>query len=134
MILYEDGFLKLDYDANTDVLYVPCPDIQEFELLHIHRALAIVVDILISYDIKRFLFDSSRSLIEIRPEAHQQLLSHLTRGLLASRLQKLARVVSADISREESIAQFLMQSKAHLPYEIQNFRDKAVALDWLTSN
>lgn len=134
MILYEDGFLKLDYDANTDILYVPCPDIQAFELLHIHTALAIVVDILASYDIKRFLFDSSKSLIDINPAEYHQLLAQLTRGLVTSRLQKLARVVSTDLVRERSIEQFLIQSKEHLPYEIQNFGNKTVALDWLTSN
>jgi hypothetical protein len=134
MILHEDGFLKLDYDANTDVLYVPCPDIQEFELLHIHKALSIVVDILTSYDIKRFLFDSSRSVININAAEYHQLLSQLTRGLVTSRLHKLARVVSADTDREQSIEKFLVQSKDNLPYEIQNFSSKTIALHWLTSN
>ncbi|NDK55666.1 hypothetical protein [Pontibacter fetidus] len=133
MILHEDGFLKLEYDANTDVLSVPCPDIQEFELLHIHKALSIVVDVLTSYDIKRFLFDSSKSRIDVNGAAFNQLLHQLTLGLVNSRLQKLARVVSADAEREQSIAQFLIQAKGQLPYEVQNFSNKAVALHWLTS-
>ncbi|MBC5772740.1 hypothetical protein H8S95_01580 [Pontibacter sp. KCTC 32443] len=133
MTLYEDGFLKLSYDATYDILYVPCPHIQEFELLHIQKALSIVVETLISYDIKRFLFDSSNSQIDLPAEDHYHLIGQLIRGLMPSRLQKLARVGSTDTMRENSIERFLDNSEVQytLPFKIQNFPSKAAAINWL---
>lgn len=134
MILYQDGFLTLDYDANTDILYVPCPDIKEYDLLLIQRALATVVETLISYDIKKFLFDCSQSRIEISEEDYQRMMGILVRGLMTSRLQKLARVVSAESERENRLELFMSSAKVQglLPYDTQNFTNKTTALNWLT--
>ncbi|MFD2246360.1 hypothetical protein [Pontibacter ruber] len=135
MILYEDGFLKLDYDATTDILYVPCPNIQEHDLLLVHKALSIVVEVMVSYDIKKFLFDSSKSLVDVSAEDYLKILGQLALGLTNSRLQKLARLVSADAMRENRIERFLLDTKVQLPlpYTIQNFSSRAVAVDWLLS-
>ena len=133
MILYEDGLLKLDYDVATDILYLPCPDIYTYELVHVQKAFAVVVEVLNNYDIKKLLFDSSISRLDISAEQYNQLVMDLALGLNKTRLQKLARVSSVDAGRENWMALFLTNaaSRIFLSYTIQNFKSKPVAMDWL---
>jgi len=51
VILYEDGLLKLDYDVETDILYLPCPDIYNGELEHLPKIFSVVIDMLNNYTI-----------------------------------------------------------------------------------
>ncbi|MEJ8757121.1 hypothetical protein WG947_08945 [Pontibacter sp. H259] len=131
MILYKDGFLQLDYNPTTDVLYTPCPDIHADELLHLHKAFSIIVETLKSYNIKYFLLDASQSQTTVGEEEYFIVMEQLVQALKETPLLKLARVVSSSTMREHKAAQFMTESKHLFPYAIQNFTSKEAALYWL---
>lgn len=134
MILYENGFIKLDYNPSTDVLYVKCPDIYEQELLFIHKAIRVVVEAVASHGIKNFVLDASRTEMDMSSENHGIVMAHFASDLVATGLQKLARIVSEDTAREKRVEAFV---KAFYEEEkptigFRNFTSKAAAIDWIT--
>jgi hypothetical protein len=131
VILYEDGYIKLDYDPSTDVLYAPSPDIHKDELLYLYKAFSIIVDTLINYDIKYLLLDASYSQTTVSEEEYTIVMEQLVRDLGATRLQKLARVVSSSQMRELKATRYLHEAPDLFPYVLQNFTSKEAAEKWL---
>lgn len=135
MILYDNGFVKLDYDPSADILHVDCPDMHEYELLFIHQIVGVVVETLVNYNIKHFMLDTSRTATDMSPENHGIVMSHFATELAATRLRKFARVVSKDTAREKRVEAFVKAFYEEEKPEIalRNFTRKAAAIRWLTA-
>lgn len=133
MILFENGFIKLDYAPSTNILCIECPDMEEFELLHIHKAINIIPEALTNYDIKKCLLDTSNTDMEVGEENHSVAMNHLASGFMSSRLQKVARVSSGNVAREEHVSLFVreVEQEAKPAIAYRNFTGRAEAMDWL---
>ena len=133
MILYENGYIRLDYAPSTDILCIEYPDMQEFELLHIHKAINIILEAITNYDIKKCLLDTSNTEMEVGDDNHSVVMHHLASGFMNTRLQKVARVASGNAAREKRVDSFVreVQQEAKPVIAYQNFTDRAAAVDWL---
>ena len=91
-----------------------------------------IVEHIISYDVKKLLLDSSRTIVDVESEAYHNLMLQFGKELIKIRLQKTARVATslpALEGRANKVAGALQQSGHGSDY--QNFPTKAAALKWL---
>lgn len=131
MIIYQSGILTLDYDPATDILFVEWPDMQHVVLPEIKQALKVLVDHVRNHDIKRLLIDSSKANIDLDGDDYKELLKEFGMNIMSTRLQKLARVLTADKNRERQVEQ--AKQEIGLTVELKSFTDREEALNWLKS-
>lgn len=132
VIIYQNSIVTLEYEPATDILSVALPDIQVFSLKEVERCLGIIVEHVISYDVKKVLLDSSKAVVDVENEAYHNLMLQFGKDLMKTRLQKIARVstsLPAQESRANRVAGALLQLDPGGEY--QNFTTKAAALNWL---
>lgn len=129
MILFQNSLIKLDYDPATDILSVDMPHITYDLDADFARALDIIVENVRNYDVKYLLIDASKSVIDLESGRYTELVTKFSYDLRATRLQKGARVVSANKMREEIVQEVIDDVHQTLIY--QSFTDTNVALDWL---
>ena len=133
MKLFDNGYIKLEYDTDTQILIAPCPDIEHLNLMLVHQAFTKIVKTITEHHIHKLLLDASASKIDVSEEDHRLVVDHFVEDLKTSPLQQLARIISSNTAHEESLAVYLQekQLKSPLPFEIKNFKKKAEALSWL---
>lgn len=136
MILYDNGFIKLEYEPSTDILYVRAPDVHEYDLLQIYQAFNIFIEAVTNYDIKKCILDTSETDMNVSDEDHRIVMRHLGSGLMATRLQKLARIATKDAAREKRVEKYVKQvyDEVKPAGTFKNFADKDAAIKWLTVN
>ena len=133
MILFENSIIRLDYNPATDIIAAEYPDLHQYLLPEIKYTIDIMVDIIKSYDIKRLLLDSRRTLVDVTEEESREIATYLATGVMKTRIQKVARIQSpTDKVEKTAEANIKHLSEAHaLPFMILNFTNKEDAIDWL---
>ncbi|GAB3528705.1 hypothetical protein GCM10027443_07030 [Pontibacter brevis] len=131
MILFQNGFVKLDYDPTTDILYVDMPTVDNLVLPEVRQALRIIVEHVRNYDVKRLLIDARKTEVEVSEETYATMLADFRQNLMATRLKKLARIVSGSTIRENAVKK--VYEKQKLTIEIRSFTEVAPAVEWLVS-
>lgn len=134
MIIYQSGLLSLDYSPATDVLTAELPNVVEFGVPELSRALAIVGENAHNYDIKRLLLDSSKVLVDkMGDEDYRAVVGEFIAGLTRSRLERLARVNGTVPSHEERVLTVANDATQRLgsPFMIRTFFGREDALRWL---
>jgi hypothetical protein len=133
VILFHNGYIVLECDAATSILYAACPDMKQEEMLHIYAPFSVMVKTLKEKHIPYLLLDASNSQLNMPQEDYKIILSQLCTDLASTSLQKLARLVSPDEKRESIFRQFLKEigSPNSMPYAIENFTSKQAAVAWL---
>ncbi len=133
MILHKDGLIQLDYDVWSDILRVKWPDITAFIKLEVQYSFKLLIDNVRHCDVKRLLIDSRHNTVEIPDVEYKGLMWQFSQDLLATRLQKVARIVSTDVARENKVKAVSEEIKAQLTMTLQsqNFENEADALVWL---
>ena len=137
MLLHKDGLIELNYDVVSDVLKVKWPDLTGFTMPEINYSLTKLIDTLRHYDIKKVHIDSrTSSVADISKEEYHNVLLGFAKRLMTTRLEKMARIETADRSRENVVTLTADEAVNNLgiQYEFQNFTDENTALRWLTSN
>ncbi|MFD3001963.1 hypothetical protein ACFS7Z_16440 [Pontibacter toksunensis] len=135
MILHQSSLITLDYNPATDILVVEYPDVHDFLLPHIRQSLAIMVEAIRNYDVKKLLLDASRTIIDVSEEENRQLTLQLAADLMHTRLQKVARIQPLNYVRETRAQENInrIRQEGMLPYQLETFTSKAAAMDWLAS-
>lgn len=133
MILFKNSILNLDYNPATDILEVGYPDLHDFLLPEIKHSINILIDTVKHYDVKRVLLDSTRTTSSVGPDESREIAVYLASGLMTTRVQKVARLQSPSLHIEERAQGNIkhIQEANQLPYQLQNFTSKEVAIDWL---
>ncbi|MGV3539601.1 MAG: hypothetical protein ACO1OQ_07310 [Rufibacter sp.] len=129
MIIYQNGFITLEYEPATDILFLEWPDVQDFLLPEVRQALRILVDHVKSYDIKRLLIDSSKASLEIPGEEYKEVVKEFGLNLMGTRLEKLARILTHNAMREEKVEE--AKQEVQFTIALRSFTDKQEALIWL---
>ena len=133
MILFRNSILILDYTPSTDILEVDYPDFPDYLIPEIKNSLDILFEHVRSYDVKKLLIDSSKTMTDVQDEDSRVVALYLVNGLVKTRLQKIARVQSL-VSSVENRAQEnlkLIQQSVTLPFQFKNFTSKSDAFNWL---
>ncbi|GHA81321.1 hypothetical protein [Pontibacter akesuensis] len=123
--------IRLDYNPATDVLSVEWPDVREHSLGEAEHLLDVVVQAVRLYDVRYLLTDTRKGVVDVPEQRYRELLLRFTRSLAATRVRKLARVVTVDTLREGPISQVTRESALAVP--IRSFYSTEEALGWLTS-
>ncbi|MBC3538363.1 hypothetical protein ACFSC6_08455 [Rufibacter sediminis] len=135
MILFQNHLIILDYNPSTDILSVDWPNVNSYDLLEIERSLSILVDYIRSYDVKRLLIDSSKTVIhpDIDRTTYLDIVTRFAKNLQNTRLQKSASILHTDTIRQQESEQISEEvtSKVELKIQSQTFATKKAALEWL---
>lgn len=129
MILFQNGLIKLDYDPTTDILFVDMPTVNNLVMPEVRQALRIIVEHVRNYDVKRLLVDARKTEVEVSEDIYASMLAEFSRELMATRLKKLARIVTSSSVRENVVKKVYDDNK--LTIELQSFTELAPALEWL---
>ncbi|MBC3541411.1 hypothetical protein ACFSC6_15350 [Rufibacter sediminis] len=129
MIIYNSGFLILDYDPGTDILTVSLPPMEDILIPEISRSFGIIVENARNYDIKRLLFNASDAQAEVQEEAFVPVISEFVKNLCSTRVQKIARVTSSSFFREHVVKKVFKESPSSIQF--QSFTEVEPALEWL---
>ncbi len=135
MILYSDNLIVLDYNPETDVLFVQWPDLRQFSMVEVEYSFKLLIQNIKSYDIKKLLIDSSGSNADVNNKEYQALMLQLAADFNETRLQKIGRVVSRDPVREAQLENNSRKMNIANPGKIlyRNFELKEEAMNWLLS-
>lgn len=133
MILHQNSLIKLEYNPATDVLQAEYPDLDRLHLSEIKHNFSMMVEIIRNYDVKRLLLDASQTDVSLSDEENRQVGMELAAELAKTRLQKLARIQPHDPGKEikAQVNINLMKQAGLLPFELENFSNRAQALAWL---
>ncbi|MBF9255044.1 hypothetical protein I2I11_17230 [Pontibacter sp. 172403-2] len=136
MVLFQNSIVKLDYNPATDILEIEYPDLHGYLLLEIKHNIDIIVDIIKSYDVKRLILDSTRTVISVSEEESREIAMYLAMGVMKTRVQKVARLESYNSTLEEAAQNNVrhIEESQLLPFLIKNFTCKADAVAWLTGS
>ncbi|WP_377492229.1 hypothetical protein [Pontibacter toksunensis] len=136
MVLFDNSIIRLDYNPATDILEVEYPDLHDYLLSEIKRSIDTLLDTVRSYYVKRLLLDSTRTIISVGDEESREIATYLAAGLARTRVQKVARVQSPSTTVETTAQHSIrhIQEAQALPFQLQNFSSKTLAMEWLASN
>lgn len=133
MLLHKDGLVELNYDVVQDILSFRWPDLSGMTMPEIDFSLKKLIDTLRHYDIKNLLVDSRQSKTDLSKDDHLALLLRFSEYLMSTRLQKMARLATSDLSRE-NVVDFAVEEAVNrigITFVFRNFTDEASALKWL---
>ncbi|WP_147294168.1 hypothetical protein [Pontibacter diazotrophicus] len=135
MLLYR-GIITLDYNPATDVLTTSMPDLRNVALSEIGYCLSMIFESIKNYDIKHLLLDCRCSIVEIEDEHYKSIAFEFSKVLMKTRLNRIARVGTADAGREERAAKISEELDQELPLRVvyRSFSSRAEAMDWLLSS
>lgn len=129
MIIFQNGFLTLDYDPRTDVVYVHIPDVSNLFMEELSKSYDVIVDHVRSYDVKRLLLDATHTTVEVEEAAFTRIIFGFASGLRTTRLEKVARVISSVPLREAVVKKVFTEMP--LALQFKTFTDSADAMGWL---
>lgn len=124
-------FLKLDYNPNTDILFVEWPNMHNYTLPEVEHIIDEVVDTVRHYDVKRVLTDTRQSNVALSTAEYAGVINRLARELMTTRLQKFARLTTTDSNREKIASNAATLVQGVIQYK--NFDDTDEAIAWLKS-
>jgi hypothetical protein len=129
MIIFKNGFITLDYDPATDILSFPMPSVNDVVMPEMKRCLGVIVEHVRNYDVKKVLLDARETYIGVEEESYCAVITEFYHALAATRLQKVARLVTPGSEREKIIRNIF--EDVHFPMEVQWFAEAAPAKQWL---
>ncbi|WP_347158977.1 hypothetical protein [Pontibacter chitinilyticus] len=122
----------MHYNPSTDILYVEYPDLGSLQLPVIKHSLAVLVENIRNYDVRKLLLDSSDSEVWVSEKEGRAVALQLTSDLMKTRLLKVAHVLPLDPDREKRVQANINQvPRGTRPYQLQTFDTKEDAMAWL---
>lgn len=129
MIIYQNSFIKLDYDPSTDILSVDMPTVNLLNYTEVQRNLETIVEHIINYNVKKLLIDARKTEVEVDEESYLIMVSAFRQKLLETRVQKVARIVTSSTVRERVVQK--AYTKQDTPSGFESFTEVAPAIAWL---
>ena len=133
MVLYESKLLVLTYDASTDVLSLEWPDVREFIMPEMEKEVTILIDTIIHYDIKKLVVDTSHASIQVNDAQYQEFLIAFATRLTHTRLQKFARIITAEPEKETQINTAKETTHIAQLIDCRSFSTMEEAKSWLNA-
>jgi tRNA nucleotidyltransferase (CCA-adding enzyme) len=131
MIIFKNGFLMLEYEPTSDILSFEMPNVDDVVMPEMKRSLTVIVEHVRNYDVKRILLDARQTNIWVDENSYESIISEFYHDLMATRVQKIARLVAPDSVRERVVKKLL--DNMHLSVEVQPFTEVGAAVAWLKS-
>ena len=132
MIIFENGFIRLDYDPASDILMFEMPNVDIIVMPEMVRSLALIVEHIRNYDVKKILLDARKTDIWVEEESYAAIITAFYNELGNTRLEKIARLVTIDSVRENVVKKIFQNHR--FPFQVQQFTDHSTAVAWLKSS
>lgn len=132
MILHADRYFEHQYDSRLDMVCVKWPDIEGIYLPEIFNSVKMLLENIKNYYIRNLLVDASHTKALITYEDVDKVVHYLYSGLKDTRLEKLARVESANQQRELDLRRLVTEMNLKHSFETRVFKDTPSAVAWLT--
>lgn len=130
-MIIANPIIKLDYNPARDVLSVEWPDFREYTVSEAEYILDIIVETVKLYDVKCLLADTRSGVVELAESRYKRIVLRFAKGLAATRLRKVARVVTRGTLRERQVNE--VKKEAGLDVPVESFYSTEAALRWLSS-
>ncbi|GAA4431278.1 hypothetical protein GCM10023188_18650 [Pontibacter saemangeumensis] len=121
--------VNLDYNPATDVLTVEWPDIRACQADEISLALGDIVGNIRNFGVRRLLVDSRKTAGGISDGQYEKVTARFIRDIIASPVEKVARLESADAAREARLAGLVRGCRMTIAF--RNFATREEAVRWL---
>jgi hypothetical protein len=131
MILHADRYFEHHYDVKLDLVSVKWPTIETIYLPEIYHSVSILVENVINFNIRNLLIDASEAQLKSTHEDANRVVFLLMDGLKRSRLEKLARIESSNLIRENLLKVMVAEMNNTSTFETRFFKDLDSALKWL---
>ncbi|GAB3813102.1 hypothetical protein [Pontibacter rugosus] len=133
MLLHNDGLIELNYDVASDILFVKWPDLTNVSEHEITYSFQKLIDTLRHYDIKNLLIDTRTNDIVVTEQEYEAMMLQLSRDLLSTRLQRVARLQVLNPDREKRVVAAIEKISGYLHISVQykSFTSEAEAFAWL---
>ncbi|MBF8963728.1 hypothetical protein I0P70_10750 [Pontibacter sp. FD36] len=128
-MIIPNKFLKLDYNPTKDILLVEWPNMHNYTLPEVTYIINEVVETVRSYDIKRILTDTRQSKVTVPMEEYAGIINNLALQLATTRLQKFAKLKTADPDRETISSNAAALVVGSITY--RSFESMEEAIEWL---
>jgi len=129
MIIYKNGFIKLEFEPATDILSFEMPTVDSVLMPEMKRSLHIIVEHARNYDVKKILLDARNTDIGVEENDYGTIIAEFYRGLAVTRVERVARIVNP-ASRRETIVNKILDTVTYT-MEVQRFTDVPSAYAWL---
>src|SRR5688572_27022107 len=131
MILHSDRYFEHLYDVKLDMVSIKWPTIESIYLPEILNSVSILVENVINYNIRNMLVDASDTKLLADYADADKVVNMFVDGLAKSRLEKLARIESANTYREIILKLLASEMNNRYQYETRFFNDYVSAYKWL---
>ncbi|EJF08208.1 hypothetical protein [Pontibacter sp. BAB1700] len=131
-MIIPNKFLKLDYNPTKDILFVDWPNMHSYTLPEVTYIINEVVETVRSYDIKRILTDTRQSKVTVPMEEYAGIINNLALQLASTRLQKFAKLKTADPDRETISSNAAALVVGSIMY--RSFESMEEAIEWLVES
>ena len=111
MIILQNSFIKLGYDPLTAILSVDMPTVDTVNMPEVKPTLESIVEHVRDYDVKRLLVDARKTKVEVGEETYAFMVAEFSCELVATHLQKLARIVTSSPERENVVRKVYGENK-----------------------
>ncbi|AKD03022.1 hypothetical protein POKO110462_09460 [Pontibacter korlensis] len=125
-MIIPNPLVKLDYNPG-DILTVEWPNFNDYSVSEAIHILNIVIEAVRYHDIKYLLTDTRNRMVDIPDAQYKETVMKFAEDLRTTRLQRLARVVTANTVREKPINEIREKARLTIPFKMEE------ALEWLVS-
>jgi hypothetical protein len=129
MIVYQNSLITLTYFQEADILSVTWPNPKPYSSAEVQESITKVFETIKNYNCRKLLIDASGAEISMENEEFRRVLSDFVSELSNLGIQKLARIITSDLEREENISNF--HNKLSIPYKFYDISNRQQALNWL---
>src|SRR5688572_14729253 len=123
MLLYTDRYFDHVYEVKYDMLTVKWLTIESLYLPEILHSVKVLVENIKNYNIRYLLIDASGIAEHSSVEEDNAVVEMLFSGLANTHLEKLARVQSGNIIRENYLKENIAEINKNHNFEVRFFKD-----------
>ncbi|WP_162056461.1 hypothetical protein [Pontibacter pamirensis] len=133
VLLYADELVELEHAAIDDILFAELKETRPLPAPEFKRVIMSVVTGAREHQVKKMLLDFSKNALDMTGMEYRSIMAQLTVGLMRSPAQKVARMATTDMEREQLFRSVCDEIHVAIkqPIEFLSFGDRAEALQWL---
>jgi hypothetical protein len=133
MQLYSDLNLSIELYKKPGIISVKWLESLSFSQVAFETSFHILMEIIEHHNIKRLLYQGSKTMIHLPDEQYLSMISLLHSGFAHSKIKKIARIYVDKSERDLERATYFKNIVNEMQLEIQvhNFEDAKSAVAWL---
>ena len=129
MIAYQNRLLFLTIIEDENILVVTWTDSVPYDAAELQGSIDKVIETINKFQIRKLLIDASEATMAMEDEPIRIVLVGFAQQLSKLGLEKLARIITADQTREARVQS--IRDEVFLPFQSYDISNREQALKWL---